>query len=139
MLAMPFFLDNAGKLGYIFFIPAEWMVRMMINTPSQKRFFRFPPGRLDVAFRRPLLLLPVLFTILLPAGILFSAFPFQEAFSQAEEIDPFYHKLSKEGKYFFQNGQYGEAVKSMEIAFFGFIDNPKKLLECYCAPDRRSL
>ncbi|MEW5902282.1 MAG: tetratricopeptide repeat protein, partial [Acidobacteriota bacterium] len=65
------------------------------------------------------------------AGSLFSAFPPCEPFSQAEEVDPFYVKLSRDGKYFFQSGQYGEAVKSLEIAFFGFIDSPAKLLECY--------
>jgi hypothetical protein len=112
---------------------------MMSDAASQKRFSSFHPACLNSAFRRPPRLLSVVPALFLPVGILFSAFPFQEASSQAEEIDPFYHKLSREGKCFFQNGQYGEAVKSLEIAFFGFIDNSKKLLECYCASGGRSL
>jgi len=107
------------------------MVRMMSDAAFQRRFSRFHPARPNSAFRRPSRLLPVVLALFLPAGILFSAFPLQEVSTQAEEIDPFYYKLSRDGKYFFQNGQYSEAVKSLEIAFFGFIDNPKKLLECY--------
>ena len=103
----------------------------MSDAASQRRFSRFHSAHLSSAFRRPLRLLAFLLAVLLPAGILFSAFPLQEVSTQAEEIDPFYLKLSRDGKYFFQNGQYSEAVKSLEIAFFGFIDNPKKLLECY--------
>jgi tetratricopeptide (TPR) repeat protein len=106
------------------------MVRMMLDATFQRRFSRFHPARLNSASRRPLRLLAFLLAVLLPAGILFSAFPLQEASTQAEEIDPFYLKLSRDGKYFFQNGQYSEAVKSLEIAFFGFIDDPKKLFEC---------
>jgi tetratricopeptide (TPR) repeat protein len=117
------------------------MVRMMSNAVFQKRLLHsWPahlfsafgrPARPPSAFRRPLRPLPLLLAILLLAGPLFSAFPFQEAFSQTEEVDPFYLKLSKEGKYFFQNGKYDEAIKSFEIAFFGFIDNPRMILDCY--------
>jgi tetratricopeptide (TPR) repeat protein len=86
---------------------------------------------LHFAPQRPPRLAVFLLAILLPAGLLFSAFPLQEASSQAEEVDPFYLKLSEDGKYFFQNGEYEEAVKNFEVAFFGFIDNPQKRLECY--------
>jgi tetratricopeptide (TPR) repeat protein len=107
------------------------MVRMMSDAVSQKRFPRFHPVRLNSAFRCPRHLVFFLLAILLPAGLLFSAFPLQEASSQSEEVDPFYLKLSEDGKYFFQNGEYEEAVRNFEVAFFGFIDNPQKRLECY--------
>jgi len=87
--------------------------------------------RLHLALQRPPCLVVFLLAILLPAGLLFSAFPLQEASSQTEEVDPFYLKLSEDGKYFFQNGEYEGAVKNFEVAFFGFIDNPQKRLECY--------
>lgn len=45
--------------------------------------------------------------------------------------DPFYEKLFEEGKYFYQNGNYLNAIENFEIAFFGFPDNLPRLLECY--------
>jgi len=49
----------------------------------------------------------------------------------AEPVDPFYEKLLGDGKYFYQNGNYPEAIKNLEVAFFGLLDHPYKLLECY--------
>jgi len=74
-----------------------------------------------------------------PSASFHSGFPAQEAPShsaqetdaQTDEVDSFYFKLLDEGKYFFQSGQYDEAIRNFEIAFFGFIDNPGILLECY--------
>jgi tetratricopeptide (TPR) repeat protein len=48
-----------------------------------------------------------------------------------EQDDPFYVKLLEDGKYFYDNGNYAEAIASFEIAFFGLLDNPSRLLECY--------
>jgi len=45
--------------------------------------------------------------------------------------DPFYEDLFEEGKYFYQNGNYLNAIENFEIAFFGFPDNLPRLLECY--------
>jgi tetratricopeptide (TPR) repeat protein len=46
-------------------------------------------------------------------------------------VDPFYLDLLRDGKYFYENGDYGEAVENFKIAFFGFLDNPPMLMECY--------
>jgi len=49
----------------------------------------------------------------------------------SEQVDPFYKKLYEDGKYLYQNGDYAGAVSNFEIAFFGFVDAPPRLLECY--------
>jgi tetratricopeptide (TPR) repeat protein len=71
-------------------------------------------------------LCPLIFLILVSAAFV----PFLQA-QITEQIDPFYLKLYEDGKYFFQNGDFVGAVSNFEIAFFGFVDNPPKLLECY--------
>lgn len=47
------------------------------------------------------------------------------------QVDPFYLKLFEDGKYFYQNADYPKAIENFEIAFFGLLDSPAKLLECY--------
>ncbi len=49
----------------------------------------------------------------------------------APQEDPFYKKLYDEGKYFYQNKNYAGAIENFGIAFFGYLDNPPRLLECY--------
>jgi tetratricopeptide (TPR) repeat protein len=49
----------------------------------------------------------------------------------APQEDPFYKKLYDEGKYFYQNKNYAGAIEDFGIAFFGYLDNPPRLLECY--------
>lgn len=49
----------------------------------------------------------------------------------SEQVDPFYEKLFLDGKYFYNNANYLEAIEHLEIAYFGFLDNESKLLECY--------
>lgn len=48
-----------------------------------------------------------------------------------ERVDPFYEKLVADGKEAFGNKDFENAVKSFEVAFFGFLDKPPRLLECY--------
>jgi tetratricopeptide (TPR) repeat protein len=48
-----------------------------------------------------------------------------------ERADPFYKNLLEDGKFFFQSGKYPEAIENLEIAYFGYLDYPHKLLECY--------
>jgi len=48
-----------------------------------------------------------------------------------EQVDPFYEKLVAGGKEAFRLRDYENAVQSFEIAFFGFLGNPPRLLECY--------
>jgi len=50
---------------------------------------------------------------------------------QEEQVDPFYAKLFEDGKFFLQQGDYSEAIKNLEVAFFGYLDYPGRLLECY--------
>lgn len=71
-------------------------------------------------------LCPLIFLILVSAAFV----PFLQA-QITEQVDPFYLKLYEDGKSFFQNGDFAGAVSNFEIAFFGFVDNPPKLLECY--------
>lgn len=71
-------------------------------------------------------LCPFIFLILVSAAFV----PFLQA-QIPERVDPFYLKLYEDGKYFYQSGDYAGAVSNFEIAFFGFVDNPPKLFECY--------
>ena len=48
-----------------------------------------------------------------------------------DQVDPFYLDLLRDGKYFYENSDYEEAIENLKIAFFGFLDNPPKLTECY--------
>jgi len=49
----------------------------------------------------------------------------------APQEDPFYKKLLDEGKYFYENKNYAGAIEDFGIAFFGYLGNPPRLLECY--------
>lgn len=49
----------------------------------------------------------------------------------SDQVDPFYLDLLRDGKYFYENGAYDEAIENFKIAFFGFLENPPKLVECY--------
>lgn len=49
----------------------------------------------------------------------------------SEQEDPFYRKLYDEGKYFYENKNYAGAIEDFEVAFFGYLDNLPRLLECY--------
>jgi len=46
-------------------------------------------------------------------------------------VDPFYRNLYENGKDAFESGNLQEAVDDFEIAFFGYLDNLPRLLECY--------
>jgi outer membrane protein assembly factor BamD (BamD/ComL family) len=50
---------------------------------------------------------------------------------KADDGDPFYRKLYEDGKDAFESGNVQEAVDDFEIAFFGYLDNLPRLLECY--------
>ena len=47
-----------------------------------------------------------------------------------EKVDPFYERLIAGGKEAFENRDFENAANSFEVAFFGFLDNPPRLLEC---------
>lgn len=98
---------------------------------SAPRYFRSDTSRIGKfgvchGISRKWALCPLIFLILVSAAFV----PFLQA-QVPEQVDPFYKKLFEDGKYFFQNGDFAGAVSNFEIAFFGFVDNPPKLLECY--------
>jgi tetratricopeptide (TPR) repeat protein len=51
------------------------------------------------------------------------------SFSSSKQADPFYQKLLEEGKWLWSRGSIAEAVENLEIAYFGFLKNPRPLLE----------
>ena len=53
------------------------------------------------------------------------------AAQKAEQIDPFYLKLLQDGKSLYVTGKYAEAIKNFEIAAFGLVEYPSRLLESY--------
>jgi hypothetical protein len=71
--------------------------------------------------------------LLFPAAISPFARPFSGLLlaQTTEQEDPFYKKLFEDGKYYYQNDKTPEAIENFEIAFFGYLDNLPKLLECY--------
>jgi tetratricopeptide (TPR) repeat protein len=48
-----------------------------------------------------------------------------------EQVDPFYKNLLEEGKTLYLKGDLEGSAKCLEIAFFGYLDFPAKVLECY--------
>jgi TonB family protein len=48
-----------------------------------------------------------------------------------ERVDPFYEKLVADGKEAFESRDFEGAVKTFEVASFGFLDSPTRLLTCY--------
>jgi tetratricopeptide (TPR) repeat protein len=66
------------------------------------------------------------------AGILLVLAVVPWGFSQVtERVDPFYTKQLEEGKFLYQSGKFAEAAQCFEIAAFGFLDAPARLLESY--------
>jgi outer membrane protein assembly factor BamD (BamD/ComL family) len=51
--------------------------------------------------------------------------------AKADAVDPFYRNLYENGKDAFESGNVQEAVDDFEIAFFGYLGNLPRLLECY--------
>lgn len=50
---------------------------------------------------------------------------------KADAVDPFYRNLYEDGKDAFERGDVREALEDFEIASFGYLDDPPRLLECY--------
>jgi hypothetical protein len=48
-----------------------------------------------------------------------------------ESVDPFYENLLEEGRFFYQEGKTAEVIENLEVAYFGFLDSPARLAECY--------
>jgi hypothetical protein len=48
-----------------------------------------------------------------------------------DSVDPFYENLLEQGRVLYQNSKPAEVIENLEIAFFGFLDHPNRLLECY--------
>jgi len=67
------------------------------------------------------------------AGLLFLGLiaPSILAAQTADTVDPFYENLLEEGRFLYQNGKPAEVIENLQIAFFGFLDHPNRLLECY--------
>ena len=51
--------------------------------------------------------------------------------AKADAVDPFYRNLYEDGKDAFERGALQEAVEDFEIASFGYLDDPPRMLECY--------
>jgi len=51
--------------------------------------------------------------------------------AQAQAVDPFYTRLFDAGRDAYQRGSFQETVDNLKIAFFGYLDHPAQLLECY--------
>ncbi len=51
--------------------------------------------------------------------------------AKADAVDPFYRNLYEDGKDAFERGILREAVEDFEIASFGYLDDPPRMLECY--------
>ena len=51
--------------------------------------------------------------------------------AKADAVDPFYRNLYDNGKDAFERGALQEAVEDFEIASFGYLDDPPRMLECY--------
>jgi tetratricopeptide (TPR) repeat protein len=79
----------------------------------------------------PLISLLIFFFIIISMTLIsFPNFPFAQA-QTSDQVDPFYLDLLRDGKYFYKNGAYEDAIENFKIAFFGFLENPPKLAECY--------
>ncbi len=49
----------------------------------------------------------------------------------ADAVDPFYLNLLDGARSLYRDGSLAEAVEDLNIASFGFLDSPARLLECY--------
>ena len=72
---------------------------------------------------------PSFFSLL--AALLAFASPLPLASQVTESVDPFYENLLEEGRFFYQEGKTAEVIENLEIAYFGFLDSPPRLAECY--------
>lgn len=48
-----------------------------------------------------------------------------------DQSDSFYRNLAAKGKEAFEKGEFEAAAGSFEVARFGFLDNPPRLVECF--------
>jgi hypothetical protein len=58
------------------------------------------------------------------------AAPQESPAAKADAVDPFYRNLYDSGKDAFERGAVQEAVGDFEIASFGYLDDPPRMLEC---------
>ena len=65
------------------------------------------------------------------AALLAFTSPLPLASQVTESVDPFYENLLEEGRFFYQEGKTAEVIENLEIAYFGFLDSPPRLAECY--------
>jgi len=65
------------------------------------------------------------------AALLAFASPRPLASQVTESVDPFYENLLEEGRFFYQEGKTAEVIENLEVAYFGFLDSPARLAECY--------
>jgi cytochrome c-type biogenesis protein CcmH/NrfG len=66
-----------------------------------------------------------------PAPLPLAAQNGSSAQAQAQAVDPFYTRLLDAGRDAYQRGSFQETVDNLKIAFFGYLDHPAQLLECY--------
>lgn len=77
----------------------------------------------------PLISLLIFLLIIISMTLIY--FPSLAQGQTTDQVDPFYLDLLRDGKYFYENGAYEDAIENFKIAFFGFLENPPKLAECY--------
>jgi len=53
------------------------------------------------------------------------------AAQEADPADPFYESLLDEARFLYKEGKPAETIENLEVAFFGFLDHPGRLFECY--------
>ncbi len=70
----------------------------------------------------------VVYAVLIVLGLIA---PSILAAQTADTVDPFYENLLEEGRFLYHNGKPAEVIENLQIAFFGFLDHPNRLLECY--------
>lgn len=109
----------------------------VLGTATSVRIFdmKKPVFRREKTSQSSIPLLTLAALLILCSAVLLAS-PLQESTQQitppaAERVDPFYKNLLEDAKFFFQSGKYPEAIENLEIAYFGYLDYPHKLLECY--------
>lgn len=65
------------------------------------------------------------------AAVVFLLAALTASLSAQDTVDPFYEKLLTDAKASFAAKDFEGAVKTFEVASFGFLDRPSRLLECY--------
>lgn len=66
-----------------------------------------------------------------PAVVFFVLAVRAASFFAQDQGDPFYGNLIVKGREAFEKGEFEAAAGSFEIAYFGFLDNPPRLVECF--------